>query len=465
MRDPVEDAVLPAIRPSEEEQKHIDQVVGLILKAARNMGGAEPMVVGSVARGTFIHGDRDLDIFLLFDPALSREVLEEEGLKLARSIAGALATGFHEKYAEHPYINATIDGLDVDLVPCFRVESAAAIRSAVDRTPFHTRYIEARIPPLVDDVLLMKQFAKSGGVYGSDLMTQGFSGYLCELLILSYGGFSAMLAAAAAWKPGTLIDPEGHQAKDFSDPLIVIDPVDPCRNVAASLSLDRMFEFVELARGYRESPSRSFFSVPDSPVLSREDLAAVLTAKGTFLYTITLETPPYIPDVIVPQLRRSLESVKGLLERNGFSVNHADCAMSDACCILLFELDTGQVPCSRRHSGPPLWNQANAQRFFEKYHSGSSPAILGGPYIENGRYIVEVERRYTQAADLLRSPDVLTVGLGKHVRQSMEKNWDLCEGSGCWSPASAPIISRFFERRSPLARIRRKGSAGEDRLI
>lgn len=463
MRGPVEDEVLPGIRPSVEEQEHINHVVGLILEAALKLGGAEPMVVGSVARGTFIHGDRDIDIFLLFDPSLSREALEEEGLKLARNIAGSLGTGFQEKYAEHPYINATIDGLDVDLVPCFRVESAAAIRSAVDRTPFHTRYIESRIPPLVDDVLLLKQFAKSGGVYGSDLMTQGFSGYLCELLILAYGGFSELLAAAAAWKPGTLIDPEGHQAKDFSDPLIVIDPVDPCRNVAASLSLDRMFEFVELARGYRESPDRSFFSVPVSPVLSREDLLAVLTEKGTFLYMITLETPPYIPDVVVPQLRRSLESLKGLLERNGFPVNHADCAMSGAVCIFLFELGTGQVPCSRKHSGPPLWNQENSHRFFAKYISGSPHATLGGPYIENGRYIVEVQRRYTRADDLLRSPEVLSVGLGKHVRQSMEKTWELCQGSDCWSSQTAPIISRFFERKSPLARIRRMESHTGDR--
>ena len=456
MRNAIEEALLPSIRPTDEEREHIGRVVRVILQAAREIGGAEPMVVGSVARGTFIHGDRDLDIFLLFDPSLSRETLEEEGLRLARGIAESLGAGFREKYAEHPYINATIDGLDVDLVPCFRVESAAAIRSAVDRTPFHTRYIEARIPAFIDDVLLLKQFTKSGGVYGSDLMTQGFSGYLCELLVLAYGGFSPLLAAAAGWKAGTLIDPEGHQAKDFPDPLIVIDPVDPCRNVAAALSLDRMFEFVELARGYQESPSRSFFSVPESPVLSREDLAAVLAMKGTYLYMITLETPPYIPDIVVPQLRRSLESLKGLLERNGFSVAHADCAMSDSSCVLLFELDSDRVPFSRKHTGPPLWNQANATRFFEKYSSGSSPPVLGGPYIQNGRYIVEVERRYALAADLLRSPDVITVGLGRHVRQSMEKNWGLCQGSDCWSSVTAPIISRFFERRSPLSRILRE---------
>ena len=134
------------------------------------------MVVGSIARHTWVRGDRDLDVFMLFDPSLSREELELQGLALARSIAGAYTDKFHEKYAEHPYINANIDDVDVDLVPCYNVDSATKIQSAVDRTPFHTRYITDKINGLIDDVLLLKRFTKAGGIYGSDQMTEGFSG-------------------------------------------------------------------------------------------------------------------------------------------------------------------------------------------------------------------------------------------------------------------------------------------------
>ena len=208
------------------------------------------MVVGSIARNTWVKGDRDLDVFLLFPPDMPRETLEAEGLALARSIARKFTTNFCEKYAEHPYINATIDSIDVDIVPCYNVASAAKIQSAVDRTPFHTRYITDKINGLTDDVLLLKQFAKAGGIYGSDQMTEGFSGYLCELLILHYGGFGPLLAAASEWGPHLKIDIGHHAAKEFNEPLIVIDPVDPRRNVAAALSIDRMAEFVELARGY-----------------------------------------------------------------------------------------------------------------------------------------------------------------------------------------------------------------------
>jgi len=158
----VEEAVLDRIRPQAADREEILAVAREIIDAVNASGGAEAMLVGSVARGTWVRGDRDLDIFMLYDPELTREQLEERGLALARAIAKRFGEDWREKYAEHPYINATIRGLDVDLVPCYRVASGAEIRSAVDRTPFHTRYSRERIAPFVDDVLLLKQFSKAG---------------------------------------------------------------------------------------------------------------------------------------------------------------------------------------------------------------------------------------------------------------------------------------------------------------
>ena len=179
-RLPHEEAVLATLRPTCEEREHVCDLAQQLLAAIERSGKAKGMIVGSVARDTWVRGDRDLDVFLLFDPGLSREQLEMEGLTLARSIAASFTDRYHEKYAEHPYINASIDNEDVDLVPCYAVDSAMKIQSAVDRTPFHTRYITEKINGLIDDVLLLKQFTKAGGIYGSDQMTEGFSGYLCE---------------------------------------------------------------------------------------------------------------------------------------------------------------------------------------------------------------------------------------------------------------------------------------------
>ncbi len=450
-RSPLEENVLSAIRPTREEQEHILGLAQRLLAAIARSGKAEGMVVGSIARHTWVKGDRDLDIFMLFDPLISREQLEDEGLSLARSIAGSFSDQFHEKYAEHPYINATIDGVDVDLVPCYRVESATCIQSAVDRTPFHTRYISDRITGLIDDVLLLKQFTKAGGIYGSDQMTEGFSGYLCELLILYYGGFTPLIHAAATWRPGLLIDIEKHAAKEFDEPLIVIDPVDPKRNVAAAVSLDRMAEFVELARGYHEKPVYEFFAHPQERCILKKELATIISQRRTFVYAIIFATPRYIPEIVVPQLKRSIIALREFLERNGFLVHHISYDMQSDRSMFLLELMAGELPAIRLHHGPPLWNHENADKFRKKHLAEH----LSGPFIENGRYKMEVHREYQNAKSLLSSDALLNVSLGKHIRQSLELGWTVHEGAECWQAEFAPFIAEFFDRRSPLIRILR----------
>jgi len=454
-RTSLEEEVLGSIRPTREETQQIKEVADRVISRIEAGGQASAMLVGSVARGTWIHGDRDLDIFLLFDPSLPREELECRGLALAREIAASEAAGFREKYAEHPYINARICGFSVDLVPCYRVESASCIQSAVDRTPFHMAYIRERIRPFVDDVILLKQFAKAGGIYGSDQMTEGFAGYLCELLVLHYGGFRPLLEAAAQWRPGVIIDPERHRARDFPEPMVVVDPVDPCRNVSASVSLSRMCEFMELARGYLACPSRAFFFPQKRAQLTIDEAAGLLSSRGTFLYAIPLPTPPYIEDIVVPQLRKSLDALRAMLDRHGFFVNRADCEMHEDRSMLLFELLVDELPAVKRHAGPPVWNRVNAAKFVGKYLEADERSFFAGPFIEDGIYVVEIRRPFTRAIDLLRSEQVLQVALGKHVKQSLEVTRQVSHGIECYDGEFAPFISEFLQKSSPMVWIER----------
>jgi tRNA nucleotidyltransferase (CCA-adding enzyme) len=460
-RSALETSVLKRIRPQADERVHIHKVAGMLIDSVNRSGSATGMVVGSVARDTWIRGDRDLDIFMLFPPDLPREELETEGLALARSITESAKGTCREKYAEHPYINATIDGLDIDIVPCYEVPDATAIRSAVDRTPFHTRYIKDRISNLIDDVLLLKQFAKNGGIYGSDQMTEGFSGYLCELLVYHYGGFIPLLAAASDWWPGVLIDISDHRTKTFHEPLIVVDPVDPGRNVSASVSLTRMCEFIELSRGYLERPGEGFFFLDNPYPGSREKAELLVEKRKTTIYTLTFPTPPYIEEIVVPQLRKSLDAISALLARHEFVVNRAAYSMHTDRCMLLFELLTDTLPPVTRHFGPPLWARENARQFSEKYIGGMKEGrIFSGPYIENGIYVVELARRYSNAGDLLASPDLLEVGLGRHVRAEIRDTLTVKKGLDCMEEEFATFITAFLEKTSPLTQIRQRDSSG-----
>ncbi|MDO9096923.1 MAG: nucleotidyltransferase domain-containing protein, partial [Candidatus Methanoperedens sp.] len=142
-------SILSRIKPNEAEKARLASLAKSIIARVNSIAEQEGIcasaqLVGSSARGTWISGEHDLDIFIMFPPEVERKELEEKGLYIARKVAEE-SQGFEERYAEHPYIHAIFDGFEVDLVPAFNVASAADIKSAVDRTPFHNIYVASMI--------------------------------------------------------------------------------------------------------------------------------------------------------------------------------------------------------------------------------------------------------------------------------------------------------------------------------
>lgn len=292
-------------------------------------------------------------------------------------------------------------------------------------------------------------------MYGSDQMTSGFSGYLCELLVLYYRGFSPLITAAASWKPGTVIDPEHHQAKYFDEPLIVVDPVDPGRNVAASVSRERMFGFAELARGYLAGPSRAFFSPPAILALSREEFSAELSDAAPLCSPWYFQRRRISRRLWLPQLRKSLHAIResspAARVRGEPDRLHDGAGRIGPPLRLLNE----SLPPLRRHNGPPLWEAENADQFRGKSCGYPPCSYYSGPFIDEGLYFIEVPRRYCRASDLLSSGEVLAVGIGRHVRRAIEESCCLFAGPECWSHDRSAFLSAFFSLSSPLVRIRR----------
>ncbi|MDG6220763.1 MAG: nucleotidyltransferase domain-containing protein, partial [Candidatus Thermoplasmatota archaeon] len=178
----VDARVLEQIRPTPDMEKKAEELArrmsSHVVRWAKEKGlDAEPMVVGSLAKHTYMEGV-DIDLFVLFPPETPREELQRLGLEIGHSII----TDGEERYAEHPYVHGFVDGHEVDVVPCYRLSSTADRMSAVDRTPFHTRYVlEHLSEEQRDHVILLKRFMKGVGVYGAEASVGGFSGYLCEL--------------------------------------------------------------------------------------------------------------------------------------------------------------------------------------------------------------------------------------------------------------------------------------------
>ena len=119
--------------------------------------------------------------------------------------------------------------------------------------------------------------------------------------------------------------------------------------------------------------------------------------------------------------------------------------------MLLFELLVEELPPLKRHMGPNVWNAANVEKFLEKYTTGA----FSGPYIDEGRYYVEIPRKHTRAVEVLRSPSPLKVSLGKHVKMAMEEGWTLHAGEEVWQEEFGTFLSSFLQKRSPLLLIRK----------
>jgi tRNA nucleotidyltransferase (CCA-adding enzyme) len=404
----VESDVLDAVRPSESEIESISEAASEFLRLARGYIserglGAEARYVGSFAKGTYL-SDPDLDLFVLFPESIPRDEMEREGLRMGDELLGGV-----RMFAEHPYTRGRFRGLDVDLVPCYAVPSADRLRTAVDRTPFHTEYVLSRMDPaLRDDVRLLKKFMKGIGAYGAEPNTRGFSGYMCELLVMHYGGFRKVLEASAGWKEGVSISLE-KKGPPMIGAMVLYDPVDQKRNVASAVHMDTLALFMVAARAYLSSPSKRFFFPEDREPMGAEELESIAERHGSRLITVVFRRPASIEDNLYSQLWKTRYALARKLNEFDYNVLRAVHAMRDETMEIAFELERDVLSKTHRHTGPPVWVKA-ADSFLAKWRGNE----YGAPFVEDGCWNVIAERMYFTAREMLED-EAAIAGIGREI--------------------------------------------------
>lgn len=241
--------VLEQIKPTNEEYEEMDDVfleVRHDLVIYLNAPGADYhdiIAVGSFAKNTILKENSDIDIFIRFNKTMHSEEFEDWIIPwLKKCLDGDEKEYTTElNYASHPYLSCTFKGYKIDIVPCFFIETIDEMLSAVDRTPLHTQFVKNSIilTNMADEIRLLKQFMKHNNLYGANESVKGFSGYLCECLVIRYGSFEKVLE---------------NELKEFvnsrTHPIWFPDPVDSHRNVGAALSVQKFNEFRTIARWY-----------------------------------------------------------------------------------------------------------------------------------------------------------------------------------------------------------------------
>ncbi len=324
---------------------------------------------GSFAKGTWLPDHADIDIFVRIKPSVGIEKFEE----LGREIGSKALKNYGPKlrYSDHPYVEVFVKKVRVNVVPCYDVEQSKW-QSAADRSPFHTQYISSHF----DDekkrqARLLKKFLKSVGIYGAEISTEGFSGYVSEVLVLKHCSFESVLRAAADWQERQIIavcDYDADFVKAFNSPVIIIDPVDSRRNLGSAISPQSVAKFMLAARVFLENPSLEFFKegryrggrrrgARDKPLL-RNVLVVEFSHKKKS------------PDIIWGQLKRSINAMTKQLELAHFEVLRSSCITDEtSSAALAFLLESITLPAYAKKKGPEIFRRKDTASFLSNRKS------------------------------------------------------------------------------------------------
>ncbi|MHA1584324.1 MAG: hypothetical protein ACTSWL_03660, partial [Promethearchaeota archaeon] len=311
--------VLKEIVPTDEELARFQSIVqflrGLIINSILPSEIEISLIEPEGSTGikqTALRNAADIDLFIGINPNIildqefpskraRREYIRSLFKKLAKEWIIPLLTnnGLEEiqlSYAEHPYVSAKYQGIDLDIVICFSL-SEEYLRNngpltAVDRTPHHSRFIRDHLTSeMRDEVRLLKYLFKCFSCYGdkSAIGRSGFIGYVAELLIVYYGSLWNFLSNFTDLEqkiincvpdlpnpPRFLSLPTFQKVKEKFFPLdfmIILDPTDLKRNVGSSISHRAYYFMKNQIQQFLSNPTAEFFKFHPIPSISSLQLS------------------------------------------------------------------------------------------------------------------------------------------------------------------------------------------------
>jgi len=335
-------------RPTEDERRRIDRVARLALSRTRQASKAFPEVRGvvlggSYAKGTWLSESVDIDIFVKIATTTHESRFEQVGLEVGTEATRGYPRG--KKYAQHPYTEAAMEGVKVNIVPCYAV-SRKRWMSAADRSPFHVRLVKGLPESQKGQVRLLKRFMRGVGVYGAEIETQGFSGYVAEVLVIRQKTFVGVMRYFA--------DYEREGDRLFSLP----DPVDPSRDLGIAVSGEKLGRLILACREFLSRPRQVFF---------QRMVGKSRTSMGGHVVGVVFGHRRLSEDILWGELRRTLKHLVRHVEARGFKVARSMAASnnSDRSALLLIP-ELASLPALEQRVGPTVDMRKETREFLAR---------------------------------------------------------------------------------------------------
>ena len=396
--------------PSPAETAKISALAAVLLRKTRRAAERFPevrgvLMGGSFAKGTWLPRHVDLDVFVRIDPSTPVERFEKVGLDIGSVATRGYPMG--KKYAQHPYTEATVEGVRVNIVPCFDVK-AGEWKSAADRSPYHVQLVEGLPEGKKNQIRLLKLFMNGVGVYGAEIQRQGFSGYVAEVLVIRRGDLEPVIR----WFADYSFQADG---KIFSLP----DPVDQGRDLGIAVSGRSLGTMVLASREFLRRPSLAYFG---------EMKGTVHTSLGGGVYVVLFSHRRMSEDTLWGELRKTLKHVVRHMETQGFDIARAMAAsdnISKSAILLIPEFT--ELPKVEQRVGPTVDRRKDVESFISTNAKQSRLVWVD----DDARVRLLRPRKYAHLLDLLE--DVIKgragpIGASKEIEEGMRKNGVVLRG-------------------------------------
>ena len=411
--------VSKSVIPSKTIKKSKNQIGKIAFGLVKKEIEKYPEVIGlefggSFAKDTWLFKDADIDIFIKFKKNTSEEKFENISQKIGFDSLKKYSP--YVRYSQHPYVEAKIKNTKINIVPCYDVK-IGEWKSAADRSPFHTEFMKKSLTPKMrNEVRVLKIFLKSNGIYGAEIAKQGFSGYISEVLILEFGSFENLIKSISKIDENQVV---GKTTKKFDTSIVVIDPIDSNRNLAAAISDENVGKFILASRAFKEKPSLGFFKVK-KPRISNKFWNNVLVVKFDF--------KTRSPDIIWGQIKRATSTLSMQLELGGFTVlrskSYTDQQKEAYLFFFLESVKISEIYCK---SGPEFFREDSTHSFIAKNLKNSELLWVG-----NNRKMISLERRsHTDAVNFMKDflRKNLQIGIPKGLQSDLKRGFKISVGN------------------------------------
>jgi len=390
--------ILKEIKPSAEEEKDVlGKVDAFIKRVNKGLKDAKAELYGSGAKGTWLRGGFDADIFVKYDYNRYADKSDEISGHLGKHLKKRFKN-IEVMHGSRDYYRIKQDGFIYEVIPILDIKDSGQAKNITDISPLHARWVKKNASKkIIDDIRLAKAFLKANRLYGAESYIRGFSGYVTEILVIYYKGFLNFLKAAIKWKDKEIIDIEKYHRNalmalnksKLDSPIIVVDPVDKTRNAAAALSYEKVIKLKGLAKDFLKEKKKRFFK---EKKITEDKLKEM--SEGKKLIIIDVFAMSGKEDVIGAKIMKSYEFIIKRLKEREFDVINSGWEWDKAKKAMIWLIfDKKELEKYKEHPGPNLESKEHCKRF-RKQHKNF--------YTKNGRLFAKVKREFVKPEDYLK---------------------------------------------------------------